>query len=341
MSLHIGIVLKPHARRTSRALSAERLEADCARLVGRGDVTTTLRVTQGVAELPQVVAELHRRGADVLAVCGGDGTLMATISAAVETYGALGAPLPPLLILPGGTMNTVARNLSATSRGAPLQALDKLARLVAEQGRRGLSRVPRFQQPLMRITTEGEGEAASRSGLGRPRTRYGCIFGAAMGARYLAEYSRRPGLLWAVWLGLRTIGSSLYPGGGRFARWLFQRTAAELTIDGELAPESAFRLLLCATVPDVGLGMRVPWRAGCVPGRFQVVASSLPLMKNALQLLRMQRGQPLLGTPHLDRMAQEAVVRFSESQPLTLDGELFSAPLVKLSLGPPLEVLLP
>lgn len=330
MPLHIGIVCNPHARRASRLL--ERL-GSVAQL--GGGVETTLRVTADEAELPAAVAELAQRGTDVLAVCGGDGTMLATVSAAIETYAVKELPLPPLLILPGGTMNTVAKNLGCSDAHAPEAGLVRLIDQLAGQGRRGLSRVPRFEQPVMRVTTFGEGHTQTS------RTRYGCIFGAAMGARYLTEYARRPGLLWALWLGLRTIGSSLIPGGGRFARWLFQRTAAELVADGEAVTEEAFRLLICATVPDVGLGMRVPWRAGCVPRRFQVIASSLPLLENALQILRMQRGQPLVGTPHTDRMARDLAVRFFEPQPLTLDGELFSATEVRIAVGPSLTVLLP
>jgi len=333
MPLHIGIVLNPHARRAS----ATRLAKSCADLLqaGDGSVATTLRVTAAESELPGVVVELASRGTDVLAVCGGDGTMLATVSAAIEAYGARGQALPPLLILPGGTMNTVAKNLGCSDVRTPESGLVRLVHTIAGLGQRGLARVARFEQPVMRVTTFGEGHAAES------RTRYGCIFSAAMGARYLTEYARRPRLWWALWLGLRTIGSSLIPGGGRFARWLFQRTAAELSTDGEAVAEAAFRLLICSTVPDVGLGMRVPWRAGCVPRRFQVIASSLPLLANALQIPRMQRGQPLLGTPHTDRMAKDLAVRFFEPQPLTLDGELFSATAVRIAVGPSLTVLLP
>ena len=162
-----------------------------------------------------------------------------------------------------------------------------------------------------------------------------------MGARFLTAYSQRPGLPAAAWLALRTVLSSLIPGGGRFARWLFQPTPARVVLDGEELPERRHRVLLAATVPDVGLGMQVPWRAGLVPQRFQLIASALPLWKNALQLPRLFRGQPLRGQPHQDRLAQVAHIQFEQPQPLSLDGELFSARAVELSLGPVLNVLCP
>lgn len=333
MALRIGIVLNPRACRTGSPALPGLLEASCA----AAGAAATVAVTRAPEELPGALKELGP-GLDVLAVCGGDGTLMATVSAAISLYG---GKLPPLLILPGGTMNTVARNLGV--RGRPERILDRL--LASTTAAKGLPAVPRFVQELMRVVTRDEQPMVKgqlvEAEPGVSHTRYGCIFGAAMGARYLSAYSRHPGLLWAAWLGLRTVGSALIPGGGPFARWLFERTPAELTIDGQPADETAFRLILCATVPDVGLGMRVPWQAGCVPDRFQIIASSLPITQNALQVGRMQRGQPLRGQPHIDRLAQHAELRFARSQPLTLDGDLFAAREVELSLGPPLEILLP
>ncbi len=339
-NLQVGIVVNPHARRTGAPGLPARLQAQCE----SHGVKATLAVTGSEAELSTALGGFARQGIDVLAVCGGDGTLVATVGAAISTYG---ARLPTLVILPGGTMNTVAANLGV--RGRPEAVLGRVLATLSAAGPKGLAAVPRFVQDFMRVVTldeqplpRSEKEAAGPAGNEKgSRTRHGCIFSAAMGARYLLAYSRHPGLGWAAWLGLRTVGSSLIPGGGPFARWLFERTPAELTIDGEPADEPAFRLLLCATVPDVGLGMRVPWRAGTVRGRFQIIASSLPITKNALQLGRMLRGQPLQGAPHLDRMAKEVRMRFATPQPLTLDGELFWARTIELSLSPALEILIP
>lgn len=335
MTLRIGIVVNPLARRTGSPELPGRLEERC-RAAG---ASVTVAVTRAPEELPGALKELGPE-LDVLAVCGGDGTMMATVSAAISLYE---SQLPALLLLPGGTMNTVARNLGL--RGRPEVILGRLLQSAATP--KGLRTVPRFVQEVMRVETHDEQPLikgrlmATSDGVSPGRTRYGCIFGAAMGARYLSAYARHPSLFWAAWLGLRTVGSALIPGGGPFARWLFERTPARLVIDGQPADEHAFRLILCATVPDVGLGMRVPWQAGCVPGRFQLIASSLPITQNALQVVRMQRGQPLRGQPHIDRLAQRVELRFESSQPLTLDGDLFAASALELGLGPQLQLLLP
>ena len=90
---------------------------------------------------------------------------------------------------------------------------------------------------------------------------------------------------------------------GRMARWLFAPADVTLTVDGVALPTEAYRLLVASTVPDVGMGFRVPWQAGREPGRFHLVASGLSTTSMALQLHRVFGGKPLRGAPHLDRLA--------------------------------------
>ena len=336
--MRIGILINPQARRACAPGLPERLAGLC-RAAGSEAVVV---VTRSPSEVAGAVAQLVAAAVDVLAPCGGDGTLLSTVTALVRAGGAL----PSLLLLPGGTMNTVAKNLGAHE--PPEERLAALLRHAASG--RGLAAVPHFPQQLMRLVTFDEtpvlgGTARSSEGdalaaVALPLVeRYGFLFTAAMGARFLTAYSQRPGLPAAAWLALRTVLSSLIPGGGRFARWLFQPTPARVVLDGEELPERRHRVLLAATVPDVGLGMQVPWRAGLVPQRFQLIASALPLWKNALQLPRILRAEPLRGAPHHDLLARAAQLRFDIPQTLVLDGELFRAAAVDVALGPRLTVL--
>lgn len=333
--MRVALILNQKAKRTRDPALASQLE-QAARTIG---VQAVVVPTQSVEDLPQALASVRSGGCDVLSLCGGDGSLAALLAAAAPIF----PTLPPLIILPGGTMNTVARNLGL--RGSIASQWQRALRCV--QQAHDVSRLPLGRVDALRATIFDERPLQrTEPDLSAPptqTTRYGFIFGAAMGARYLAAYDSNPkrGPAWATWLALRTVGSSLIPGGGPFARWLFSATSAVLEIDGVTQPESLFRIVLCATVPDVGLGFRVPWQAGRVPGRFHVVASGIPITRNALQLPRMLRGQPLSGSPHVDRLAQTARLTFERPQQLTLDGEVFSGSDISLSVGPTLQVLLP
>lgn len=380
--MRLGLVVNPWAKGASDPQLPARLQAQAE----RAGAVCQVAVTQKPEDLPQAAAALSAFGMDVLAVCGGDGTLMTTLSAMTALEEAADAALPPLLLLPAGTMNTVAKNLGLPPRP---EALLQAALTAAA---RGLSAVPHWPQDTLRVRTYGETphdpeslqsnlDAARDSATGEAhgaaaaahrvldeseiaalpqRERCGFLFSGAMGARFLSAYTAapEPGLRWALILALRTIASCLYPGGGSLARWLFTPTPMRLTLDAAASPtgkppgsavptaapmqiEGAFRLLIMSTIADAGLGMRVPWRAGAVPGRFQLIASAISSLENALQLPRILRAEPLRGAPHYDLMACAAKLRFEAPQALVLDGELFRAAAVDVTLGPRLRVLRP
>ena len=333
--MRLGIIVNPRARRAGRAGFSSQLEAICKATPG---LTVHLRQTHSPAELDEAMRALADRGIDILAPCGGDGTLTATLTAAYRVFG---TQLPSWLPLAGGTMNTIARNL-----GAQAQPAKRLAQMC-----RSLARGEWHAQPQATILVHSDGEVPLNLATLRPSDkarparseRIGFLCSAAMGARFLAAYSASPhrGLLSASLLAMRTIASSLIPGGGPLARWLFTPLAAQLCVDGAVQPDPTYRLLIASTVPDVGLGMRVPWQAGSVSDRFHLIASSLSTVKNAIQVPRMLRGLPLCGQPHLDVLAKQTSLVFIQPEPIVLDGELFCAQRLDLHIGPTLRVISP
>lgn len=302
----IGVVLNPHALgvRQTRGL-AERLRSI---LDGRGVVMET----RSTLEVDRVVERFIGLGADPVGICGGDGTNLSTLTGYVKRVGEGG--LPRFALLRGGTVNTVAKNVGV--RGSPEAVL---ARLV-EDARRGA--LP--ERPLDTIEVNG---------------RVGFLFAAAMGARFLEAYYRGPlqGAPWATLMALRTVASSL--GGGSWARWLFEPIPVELDADGERQPIERARLLVVSSVPDVGLGFRVAWRAGREPRRFQLLASGISTTRMALQMDKVLTGRPLSGRPHVDRLAGSVRIRFQSPQSYTFDGELFREQDIEVRAGPRLRVV--
>lgn len=306
--LRLGVIVNPNAFgvRRRRGITGE-LRA----IVGeRGEVVET----RGDSDLAEAANRFASNGVNVVATCGGDGTNLTTLTALVRAYGR--ERLPRFALLRGGTVNTVAANLGV--RGEPPAVLSAVLRRLDS----GAAVVRR--QDLLVV-----------NGM------VGFLFAAGMGARFLEAYygGLGPGLGWAGLLAARTVASSLVV--GPFARRLFAPVELALELDGERAPIGAPRFVIASTVPDVGLGMRVAWRAGSEPGRFHVIASGLSTVEMAMQIQRVRRGQPLDGAPHLDQMAARARLRFASTETFTLDGELFRASTVDIACGPALEVLVP
>lgn len=308
--LRFGVIVNPNAFgvRRRRGIAGE-LRA----IVGeRGEVVET----RGEEDLAEAAARFVRAGVNVVATCGGDGTNLTTLTALVRAYGP--ERLPRFALLRGGTVNTVAANLGV--RGDP----------------------PAVLGAVLRRLDSGT-EIVRRQDLLVVNGMVGFLFAAGMGTRFLEAYygGLGPGLGWAGLLAARTVASSLVV--GPFARRLFAPVELALELDGERAPRemSAPKFIIASTVPDVGLGMRVAWRAGSEPGRFHVVASGLSTVEMAMQIQRVRHGQPLDGAPHLDEMASHARLTFASTETFTLDGELFRARTVEIACGPALEVLVP
>jgi diacylglycerol kinase family enzyme len=303
----LAVVVNANARGVRRAPGlVQRLRAVLGAL---GEVV----VTHTSAELTDCARHFAEDGVDLVAACGGDGTNLATVTELVRAY--VPDELPRIAMLRGGTVNTIARNLGIGGRPEEL-----LARLVVAL-RSG--RVATFEQDLLSV--DG---------------RYGFLFASLMGARFLEAYyhgAMTPGPASAALLAVRTAASSLVQ--GPFAGALFAPTPIALTVDGEQLPDARYRLLVASVVPDVGIGMRVAWRAGREPRRFHLVASGISTTSMALQLPRVITGQPLDGEPHVDRLATRVRVRFDAPLSYTLDGDLFAARELDLAIGPRIRVV--
>src|SRR5262245_18175886 len=104
----IAVIVNPRSRANRRN---PRIAADFQAIVGvRGRVFAP----KTVEELDATAVQLRQAAPAIIAVHGGDGTLHKTVTALGRVFG--DAPLPPLAILCGGTMNVVASSLGIRER---------------------------------------------------------------------------------------------------------------------------------------------------------------------------------------------------------------------------------
>ena len=112
----LGVIASAHSGRNRRRPERlDRLEEIAATAGARFEAPPTLEA------LDATVQAFADDGIETLAVNGGDGTLHRVITAAVAAYG---ADLPRIAVLPGGTMNIVAR--STGWLGRPPEALQRV-----------------------------------------------------------------------------------------------------------------------------------------------------------------------------------------------------------------------
>lgn len=307
----IGVVVNPRAGRNRlRRNRAARL----GHLLGpQGWV----RETGSLEALADAAAECREREVTVVGVCGGDGTLARTITALVREYGPE-APLPPILPLRAGTMNTVARAMGCSA----WQPERMLAEIVSEQ-RRG--------EPL---------SVAEHQLICVNDRHYGFMVGAGVPVEFLRTYYDQPrrGALGAVRTLVQFSSSAVI--GGPTIRRVFRPMAGRLLTDGRAGPFPAYTVVYASTIEDIGLGFRPTYRAREQAGRFHVFAAAIDALGFIAKLPAIRRARPTRSPRVHDVLASELHVEFREPTYYMIDGDIME-PTTQLDvrLGPVVRVI--
>ncbi|MBN1610887.1 MAG: hypothetical protein JW940_29925 [Polyangiaceae bacterium] len=305
-----ALILNPHARRLHRDPEL------VARLERVAEGRAPMLVTETLADLDLACATMAGQPPDQVLVCGGDGTVMSAITALWRAFGP--RPLPRLVLVPAGTVSTTARRFSG--HADPLQLVDQaLAGALAATSR----------QPTLEVT---EPDAAARLGF---------TFGTGLVARFFERYdaATHRGRLRAAAIVARTLLGSLV--GDAYARSVLEPVACTLRADELVLRARAFSLVVASVLKNVGLGMRVTYRAGEDPMRPHVVASALVPRRLGPQLWRVLLGRRLRGEGGFDGLVHELGLEFHEPTSYVLDGERFVASAVTVRAGPVVEIAVP
>lgn len=302
------------------------------RLEGLIDMRDHAVTPRSLGELEAACARFAIERPDVVAICGGDGTLHQTLSALIRSYGE--RALPPIMILPGGTMNIAATSLGI--RGDPVEHLRALVSLrqrgglaACLAGRGDTSRRPLelFEQALLRI-----------------EDRYGFLFGTGVIHAFLQAYyaTGAPSAVTAARLLLRAAGSTLV--GGALARRLCRPLRARVVADGRTWPRDQFVTICAATIEQIGLGFRPFYRCRDHADGFAVLgihATPLGLLR---ELPRVRAGKPIRPGKVIDEMARAVAIAPLDPGELgyTLDGDLYACDGgIRIERGPVLRLVRP
>lgn len=298
-------------------------------LTHAGPLLDALRSSQNAIEtwslddLDRAAAKIAQDPPDVVVIAGGDGSMMAGVTALARTM----KMLPRIAPAPGGTASTIARNwayrggglLSFGERGAARFARDLLAALEED-------RIVETERPTLHLRDDAGGD------------RHGFIAGAGLVARFFEEYLARGA---GGYRGAARIVARIFAGsfaGGALAREVLTPAPIAITIDGTPAPFDRASLVCASVLRDLGLGMRLLYRAGEDLQRVHVVASALPPAQLGPQMPLVLAGRPLLG-PKVDALASRIELAWPAPDAYVLDGELLRASALTIEPGVVLRVV--
>lgn len=307
------VLTNPRSRANRRDPGLKQRLVACAGSGGR------VLAPGSLEELASVAADLAANPPEVVALHGGDGTLHKAVSALVRAFGP--HPLPPIGLLPGGTMNVVATSLGLKAK--PESFVAQLSRDLTD--RRPFDTIRRRC-----LSVDGQN---------------GFVFGAGFMANFLEEYYARPGYgaRRALAILLRTFASALV--GGAYARRIMGRFAGRVRLDGQPFEARALTGVGAAVVREVGLGFKLNHRADDDPERFGALAIFSGPLGLGLDLLAVHRGRGISRRRATSGVGSQMTVELEHAHDellYTLDGDLYrSRGSLEIGLGPPLHFIRP
>jgi diacylglycerol kinase (ATP) len=307
----VTVVLNPRSRANRRdPAMGERL---AAALGGAGQVLAA----ESLERLADMTQTLAASPPSAIAIHGGDGTLHKSLTALVRAFG--DKPLPPIAVLPGGTMNVVAASLGLDGR--PEDILLRLASSVRRG--HGLNTVARRCLHVGDI--------------------YGFVFGNGLMANFLEEYysTEQYGTSRALWLLARTFTSALVD--GPYSHKIFRRFEGTVSVDDQELPWRRLTGVGAATVREVGLGFKLNHRADEDPDRFGCLAIHSGPLSLSLDLVAVHQGRGVSPERAFSSVATRMRVEPTDGHNVyTVDGDLYrSTGALDITLGPTIRFFRP
>jgi hypothetical protein len=167
----------------------------------------------------------------------------------------------------------------------------------------------------------------------------GCTVGTGLVAQFFERYQAmgEHGVLTATRIAVESFLGSFVS--SPISRHIMEMMECRLVADGEPIPTPRFSLIVSSVFKDVGLGIKVTYQAGDVPGHIALVASGLPAHQLGPQFWRVLTGRPLKGSSGVDRLVECWSLTFPEQGPVIVDGDGFQAHCITVRPGPVWSVL--
>lgn len=277
-----------------------------------------VRETNTLGEIEGVVRELMDRDIEILALNGGDGTLHHTLTRAIPIYQTAGKPLPLVVLLCGGTMNTINRSFRGMA-GSPASILDRVVSKFRKQDRFAI---------VERHTLEINGQE------------HCFIFGLGLAAPFLKLYyeGETTGPMKAVYVLGRAVLSTLR--WGPYARRIFARVRARVVGDENPSPYENYTVIIASTVSEIGLGFSPLGRTLAVPGKAQIIAAAINPLNIVAQLPAIYFGTKIKGAVYDELVRTFTIDLKDDGYDFMLDGEVKPAPRhITVRVGPLIQFI--
>ena len=305
----IGIIANPHSKSNKRSMLEVR------RMTGQLGQSDYITVTRDLEHLDETLKEYKRLALDWIGINGGDGTVSQVITRLIHLYGPQNCPA--VLVLGGGTMNLVARQLGLIQR--PHQILAEMKARQSATDRLVFER-------LMTLKVNGH---------------FGFLYADQSSTAILEEYYlKKNGHAGAIWLSVRLVKSCLSK--GSLIKKLVQKHRVELDFRPQGRFEAETLGCFAASITKFPLDLPFLQNARRDKGFFQAMAvtcSPEKLLWYMPRLMLKHKDGPNDGL--ISYCSQCLFLDYKSTSHFTVDGEIYVADDGRISIesGPELLFL--
>ena len=305
----IGVVHNPFARKNLKNPS---MSTELVAILG---TYGTVYVTKNLLEVEKAAEDFIEKGYTILAINGGDGSLHLVINAFKKIF--KDAELPDVVILRGGTMNTVSNSLKL--KGQPVEILARAVNIYKNK--------EKFDVIHQQVLKVGD--------------KYGFMTGTGAIAKFLDVYyaGTHTGVVESVKMILRMIMSTIT--GTDYVKKIFSPVAMKIIIDGKNPGQESYIAVLGCAVRELGIGFAVAHSAHDKKGCFHFTATSMNPFSLILRMWSLWAGKDI---SHPDMyhhgIAADVVIEPVGSLRWMFDGEMYdtTGPL-QISVGDEIRIL--
>lgn len=289
----IGVITNPKAKKN---IKRPWIKDSLQRIVGDSG---WVYETRSIDELPALAHEFIEKGMDILAVNGGDGTTHAVLTNFIPVYRDKGIPLPKLLSLRGGTMNTISKSIKHKGRG------EGILTSVVQKYREG-KEIQHIRQPVLKINEK-----------------YGFMWGYGIAGNFLEHYYK--GTVLGRWqafkVAARLISSAVFQ--TSMAREVFGIHPTVMEVDGHVMEMPDCRAILVCSIKEVGLGVKLAYRAYEKPGYVHIRGTTLSPAKVVPYVPKVILGKRVNNPGIIDELGRNVYIKTEGDPPYTVDGEMY------------------
>lgn len=305
----VGIISNPEARHNIRN---PRMITIIRRIMGAYAIVIE---TSTINDIPEAIQTFYDNDVEIIGINGGDGTFSAVITVIIAIY--KNKPLPKIVVLCAGTMNTMPKSIGIYGRTI------NLVMALADHCKNWGIFNNTVKQHLIKCGNY-----------------YGTMSGMALAANFLDAYEAGLYSGWIQAISVLAQGCASAAVRGPYVKHLFKSAKCRIIIDDKELPSKEFTGILGSSIREIGLGFTPAPRAYEKEGCFHFIATNISYWDLIRQISNVWLGKEIRHNRVFSAITGNVHIIPMERMLYMVDGCVYATEdPITMEIGPTIELV--